>query len=95
MVVSVSSAAGRLLYISDTVYHPLHLEHPDWVPIYDIIPQQAAASKRRIFNLAADEKALVMGQHFPPFPGLGYVVKKEKGWQWQPVGAATREKGMQ
>jgi glyoxylase-like metal-dependent hydrolase (beta-lactamase superfamily II) len=95
MVVSVSSAGGRLLYISDTVYHPLHLEHPDWVPIYDIMPEEAAASKHRIFNLAAEEKALVMGQHFPPFPGLGYVVKKEKGWQWQPIGAATREKGLQ
>jgi hypothetical protein len=65
------------------------------VPIYDIIPQQATTSKRRILNLAAEEKALVMGQHFPPFPGLGYVVKKGERWQWQPIGAATREKGGQ
>ena len=85
MVVSVSSAAERLLYISDTVFHPLHLEHPNWVPIYDIAPEQAAASKRQILNLAAEEKALLMGQHFPPFPSLGYVVKKGAGWQWQPI----------
>jgi glyoxylase-like metal-dependent hydrolase (beta-lactamase superfamily II) len=85
MVVSVSSGDEQLLYIGDTVLYPLHLEHPDWLPIYDILPEKAAASKRRIFNLAAEEKALVIGQHFPPFPSLGHVVKKGDGWQWQPV----------
>jgi glyoxylase-like metal-dependent hydrolase (beta-lactamase superfamily II) len=38
MVVSVSSGDERLLYIGDTVLYPLHLEYPDWIPIYDIIP---------------------------------------------------------
>lgn len=85
MVVSVSSGGERLLYIADTVLYPLHLEHPDWIPIYDIVPEKAAVSKRRIFDLAAEEKAWVMGQHFPPFPSLGHVVKSGAGWQWQPV----------
>ena len=85
IVVSVSSDNERLLYIGDTVLYPLHLEHPDWIPIYDIMPEKAAASKRRIFDRAAEEKALVIGQHFPPFPSLGYVVKKGEGWQWQPI----------
>jgi glyoxylase-like metal-dependent hydrolase (beta-lactamase superfamily II) len=87
MVVFVSSAGERLLYISDTVYHPLHLGHPDWTPIYDIVPEQAAASKRRVFDLAAKEQAWVIGQHFPPFPSLGHVVKSEEGWRWQPIEA--------
>ena len=86
MVVEVSSAGKRLLYTGDTVLHPLHLEHPDWTPIYDILPERAAASKRRIFDLAAEEKALVIGQHFPPFPSLGHVVKMGEGWRWLPTG---------
>ncbi len=85
MVVEVSSADELLLYIGDTVLYPLHLEHPDWLPIYDIVPEQAAPSKRAIFDRAAEEKALVVGQHFPPFPSLGYVIKKGEGWQWQPI----------
>ena len=85
MVVSVSSCDQRLLYIGDTVLYPLHLEHPDWLPIYDILPEKAAASKRRIFDLAAEEKSLVIGQHFPPFPSLGHVIKQGEGWQWQPI----------
>ena len=84
-VVSVSSGDECLLYISDTAFHPLHLEHPDWTPIYDINPEKAEISKRAVFDRAAQEKALVVGQHFSPFPSLGHVVKKGAGWQWQPV----------
>ncbi len=85
MAVSISSGDAQLLYIGDTVVHPLHLEHPDWQPIYDILPQEAAASKRRIFSRAAAEGMLVMGQHFAPFPSLGTVFLKGEGWQWQPI----------
>jgi glyoxylase-like metal-dependent hydrolase (beta-lactamase superfamily II) len=85
VVVSLSSDDEQLLYIGDTVLYPLHLEHPEWTPIYDILPEQAADSKHRIFDRAAEEKSLVIGQHFPPFPSLGYVVKRGEGWQWQPL----------
>jgi glyoxylase-like metal-dependent hydrolase (beta-lactamase superfamily II) len=84
-VISFSSGEKQLLYIGDTVLYPLHLEHPDWLPIYDILPEKAAPSKRKIFNYAAENNTWVVGQHFPPFPGLGHVVKKDKAWQWQPI----------
>jgi len=88
-VISFASGGERLLYISDTVLHPLHLEHPDWTPIYDVYPDQAAASKRRIFDLAADEGALVLGQHFAPFPSIGRVSKVGEGWRWVPTETAS------
>jgi glyoxylase-like metal-dependent hydrolase (beta-lactamase superfamily II) len=74
-----------LIYIGDTVLQPMHLEYPDWLPVYDIFPDQAAVSKRRIFDLAADEHFLVLGQHFQPFPSLGTVSKHREGWLWTPV----------
>lgn len=86
MVVSFVSEGERLLCTGDTVLHPLHLEHPDWLPIFDILPEPAAASKHHIFDLAASTGSWVLGQHFPPFPNLGHVIKKEIGWEWQPVG---------
>ena len=86
-VVSIASGDEQLLYIGDTVLYPIHLEHLDWIPVYDIVPEKAAASKRRIFDLAADEKTWIIGQHFPPFPSLGHVIKKGNGWQWQPIDA--------
>jgi glyoxylase-like metal-dependent hydrolase (beta-lactamase superfamily II) len=85
MIVEVSSAGEVLLYIGDTVLHPLHLEHPTWLPVYDILPEEAAPSKHRVFDWSADTGALVMGQHFPPFPSLGHILKKGDGWLWKPI----------
>ena len=85
MVIAFESQGRQLLYTGDTVLHPLHLEHPDWLPIFDILPDLASVSKKRIFDMAASTQSLVLGQHFPPFPNLGHILKKENGWQWQPL----------
>lgn len=84
MVVSFRSGDNELFYIGDTVLHTIHLEHPEWLPIYDILPDKAAESKMKIFNLVAEKEALVIGQHFTPFPSLGHVKKLDSGWQWIP-----------
>ena len=85
MALSIVSGGKRLLHVSDAVLYPLHLEHPEWTPVFDMLPEQASASKHRIFDLAADENALVFAHHFPPFPNLGHVRKQEQGWRWQPI----------
>ena len=85
MVASFSSQNEQLIYIGDTVLHPLHLDHPDWLPVYDILPEEASASKHYLFDLVADSKCWVIGQHFPPFPSLGHIIKKGTGWEWQPL----------
>jgi glyoxylase-like metal-dependent hydrolase (beta-lactamase superfamily II) len=85
IALSVASGGEQLLHVSDAVLYPLHLEHPEWTPVFDMLPEQASASKRRIFNLAAEADALVFAHHFPPFPNLGYVRKQEQGWSWQPI----------
>jgi glyoxylase-like metal-dependent hydrolase (beta-lactamase superfamily II) len=85
IALSIASGGKQLLHVSDAVVYPLHLEYPEWTPVFDILPEQAAASKRRIFDLAVEEDALVFAHHFPPFPNLGHVLKKEQGWQWQPI----------
>ncbi len=87
MAISFISAGTQLLHISDTVLYPLHLENPDWLPVFDILPDEARLSKYRIFDLAAEEEVLVFAHHFPPFPNLGTVAKKKVGWQWQPIQA--------
>src|SRR5215217_8033346 len=85
IALSIASDGERLLHISDAVLYPLHLEHPEWTPVFDMLPEQTSASKYRIFDLAAEETALVFAHHFPPFPNLGYVRKQEQGWRWQPI----------
>jgi glyoxylase-like metal-dependent hydrolase (beta-lactamase superfamily II) len=88
MAVSIFSGRKQLLYIADTVLSPIHLDHPDWYSRFDLTPEEAIACRHRILNRAAEESALVFVYHFPPFTNLGYVVKKELGWDWQPIETA-------
>jgi glyoxylase-like metal-dependent hydrolase (beta-lactamase superfamily II) len=86
VALAIASDGAELLHVSDVVLHPLHLEHPEWVPSFDMLPGAAAASKRRTFDRAAEQQALVFAHHFPPFPSLGHVDRSGEGWQWRPIG---------
>jgi glyoxylase-like metal-dependent hydrolase (beta-lactamase superfamily II) len=85
IAVSVTSGSERLIHVSDAVLTPVHLEHPDWAPIFDMEPARAADSKTRILNLIAEEDALMFAHHFPPFPSLGRVRREARGWSWEPI----------
>ena len=84
MALAISSGGEQLLCISDVVLHPVHLEQPEWYAAVDFAPEQVVSTRRRLLNKAAVENALVLAFHFP-FPGLGHVVQKGDGWQWQPI----------
>ncbi len=84
MAVAISSGREQLLYSADTAIHPIHLEYPDWYALVDFAPDQVVTTRRQLFNRAASEKALVLAFHFP-FPGLGHVIQRGQGWQWQPI----------
>ncbi len=86
MALAISSEGEQLLCISDAVVHSIHVEHPEWHAVVDLEPEQLVDTRHRLLNRVATEKALVLAFHFP-FPGLGHVVQKEEGWQWQPIGA--------
>ncbi len=85
VAVRITSGGARLLHIADSAAHPVFLEYPDLYSVFDLRPEQALASKRRLLDWAAAEGALVFAPHFP-FPGLGQVHKEGSGWQWQPAG---------
>lgn len=84
MAVDVSSRDEHLLYVSDAIIHPIHIEEPSWNASVDIDPPTAANSRRLLLRRAASEKALVHGFHFP-FPGLGHVESVGEGWRWHPI----------
>ncbi len=88
MMLEISSMGEKLLYISDTLLHPLNLEFPDWYAVYDRNPEQAIATRRELLKWAAAEGPMVHAFHFR-FPGLGYITREEGAWQWEPVGGAA------
>jgi glyoxylase-like metal-dependent hydrolase (beta-lactamase superfamily II) len=84
MAISVSSDGERLLYLSDVVIHPVHVAEPAWRAGTDVIPDRVIASRRRLLDMAARGKYLVLAFHFP-FPGLGHVMPNNQRWRWQPL----------
>lgn len=84
MAVSISSQGQEMLYTGDAILHPIHMEHPDWNAIVDVIPEEAEATRRCLLARAAADDTLVFCFHFP-FPGLGRVREKGDAWQWEPI----------
>ena len=62
---AVASGNARILIQSDVTNIPeLFLRRPDWHVAYDIDPAQAQATRRKFYDMAAAEKAMVVGFHF-------------------------------
>jgi glyoxylase-like metal-dependent hydrolase (beta-lactamase superfamily II) len=87
LAVEVFSSRESVLYISDAVFHPLNIEHPDWLPdpVFMLDPVEYRATAHRLFDRAVTQNELVLGMHFPPFPCLGRVVQIGNELHWQPV----------
>jgi hypothetical protein len=51
-----------------------HLRNPDWHVAYDVDPDVAQATRHKFYDMAAAEKATVVGFHFT-FPSIGHVEK--------------------
>lgn len=84
MVLNIQSDDKQLLCVADTVLHPIHLQHPEWFSVFDVLPEQIVVTRRDLLNKAMIEKTMVLAFHFP-FPGLGYVVPQGEAWEWQPI----------
>lgn len=82
-VVGVESAEEQLLYLSDTVIHPIHIKRPEWHLSVDFDARQTTSTRRRILGQACSSGALVQVFHFP-FPGLGHIVSRNDTWHWRP-----------
>jgi glyoxylase-like metal-dependent hydrolase (beta-lactamase superfamily II) len=89
LAVEVSSLGESLVYISDAILHPLHIENPDWLPderyVYDV--EQFRETARRLLARSVSNNSLVLGMHFPPFPCLGHVIETGSGLRWDYVSA--------
>jgi len=83
MAVLISSEGHQLLNLGDAAAHPLHLERPEWENGFDLAPDVALATRRRLLERAEAEGIHVMAFHFP-FPSVGRVSARNGGWQWTP-----------
>ncbi|WP_207484223.1 MBL fold metallo-hydrolase [Arenibaculum pallidiluteum] len=81
----VESGGEALLIWADTVHLATYqFARPDWSMSFDVDPQQAAQTRRRIFDRAAADRVMVAGMHMP-FPGFGHVVREGSEYRFVPA----------
>lgn len=79
----IESDNQHMLFWGDCAHHHVaSLARPDWHCIFDTDPEQAAATRKTIYDMAATERWPVMGYHMP-FPSVGYVERRDTaGYRW-------------
>jgi glyoxylase-like metal-dependent hydrolase (beta-lactamase superfamily II) len=80
--VLLTSGSTALLITADAVQNNhIALAHPDWRPAADMDGAKAAASRRKLLDMAVTDKLQVLCYHMP-FPGFGRVERKEQAFVW-------------
>ena len=88
MAVEMTSDGERLLFVADAIVLPLHAEYPETIGVTDHQRDETVATRIRLLEYAARERALVATSHLA-FPGVGHVRPKGRRWQWQAVGISA------
>jgi glyoxylase-like metal-dependent hydrolase (beta-lactamase superfamily II) len=82
---ALTNGNDRVLIQSDVTNNPhLFLKNPGWHVQFDMNGPEAEATRRKFYDMAAADKILVAGFHFP-FPATGYVEKVGTGYRLVPV----------
>jgi glyoxylase-like metal-dependent hydrolase (beta-lactamase superfamily II) len=83
-VYRVSDGSAQLIFLADLTNRPeLFAVRPDYHAVFDFDPVAAEASRRRVLDIAAADRARVTGYHFP-FPAQGFIVKEGNGYRFVP-----------
>jgi glyoxylase-like metal-dependent hydrolase (beta-lactamase superfamily II) len=80
-------AAGGEAFISwgDLVHlSAVQISHPDTKLSYDLDADKAVAARKRVLDMAANEKLMVAGAHVNA-PGFGHVVRKGLSYEFAPT----------
>lgn len=84
----LTSGNASLLIWGDIVHSAtLQFAKPDWAIAFDVDQDTAVATRRRVFDMTANDRLAIAGMHLP-FPGVGHVAKAGEGYsfvreEWQ------------
>lgn len=76
MAFRIVSENEQLLVWSDVTSLPaLFVRNPNWHVLFDMDPEMAAQTRRRLLDMASADRLLVAGYHFP-FPAVGHIAQR-------------------
>jgi len=80
----IEGAADALLIWGDLVHlAAMQVARPDTGLVFDVDPQAACATRRRMFDRVAADRLKVAGAHLD-FPGFGTIVRKGSEFRYEP-----------
>ena len=62
----------------------ISVQRPDWHVRFDMDKEAAAATRKRLFDMAAADRLAVTGYHMP-FPAVGFIEKSGDAYRWVPA----------
>ena len=78
----IQSNGEKLFFLGDVVHFTtLQFANPDWKVVFDAGAEQAAKSRRAIFERASAERMAIAGAHVD-FPGIGFVEKAGNAYRY-------------
>lgn len=81
----LESGGKRLLLWGDCAHHEVaSLARPDWHAFFDMDKERGAATRGRVYDMAATDRLAVVGYHMS-FPSVGFVERREGGYRWVPA----------
>jgi glyoxylase-like metal-dependent hydrolase (beta-lactamase superfamily II) len=82
----ISSGGQQLLATADaTNIQALFVKNPTWQAAFDHVPDQAVETRRKLFDRAIADKAMVAGYHWG-LPNVGTIQKDGDGYAFTPAG---------
>ena len=79
----LASGGAEIIVFGDAASSAaVQFAYPDAGLVFDTDAAEAAASRRRLFDMAATDRTLVAGTHLP-FPGIGHVVRSGDAYAWE------------
>ncbi|MCZ0811730.1 MAG: MBL fold metallo-hydrolase [Pseudomonadota bacterium] len=73
MSLRVDSGDQSLIALGDAMTHAYtNFAHPEWYNNFDNEGEQTVATRKRLLDMAAEDRIAILGYHFP-FPGVGHV----------------------
>jgi glyoxylase-like metal-dependent hydrolase (beta-lactamase superfamily II) len=83
-ILEISSGTERLLFIGDVAHSPDEFTRPELFTHIDCDSGQAKITREIFLAEAAESRVKIAAAHFP-FPGLGYIQKKNHIFIWNPA----------
>lgn len=85
MCYMLESGNRQLVLTADLANHYVwSFARPDWAFSFDVDPEAASASRRRVLGMLAADKLPMIGYHMP-FPAAGFVETRGEGFRYVPV----------